>query len=196
MLKITTCVRHSINSHPFGSKSISHPIPVVHLFQNLTLKIQGQCHWWGEYLKSQHGSFILSTHILFTPCQSAIQSLRYNFFKIWPWKSKANVMGEVNVESHNNSPAFRRLTSLSFYVNLPSHPWDTTFSKFDLENPRAWSWLRSKWKSQNGCNILSIHIFFVPCQSALPSWDKTFSKFDLENSRSMPNDHDVAQLQV
>ena len=32
-----------------------------------------------------------------------------------------------------------RLTSLSFHVNRPFHPWDTKFSKSDLENPR-WRW--------------------------------------------------------
>ena len=41
-LKVTTWVQHSIDSHPFRSMSISHPIPEIRLFQNLTLKIQGQ----------------------------------------------------------------------------------------------------------------------------------------------------------
>ena len=124
-------------------------------------------------------------------------------------------MGEVKVWSHNVSLAFYLLTSLSFHVNRPSHSWDTTFSKFDLENPRSRSWKRwtmkvTTWvcrlksllfhvnlpshswdmtfskkniwprkskvkvmgegnvESQSGCNILSIHIAFVPCQSALP----------------------------
>ena len=36
------------------------------------------------------------------------------------------------------------------HVNRPSHSWDTTFSKFDLENPRSRSWVRgtltvTKW---------------------------------------------------
>ena len=42
MLKVTTWVQHFIVSHPFHSRSISHPIPEIRLFQNLTLKIQGQ----------------------------------------------------------------------------------------------------------------------------------------------------------
>ena len=69
--------------------SIGHPIPEKHLFQNLTLKIQGQGHGWGV-----------------------------------SW-------------NHNMGPTFYRLTSLSFHVNRPSHSWDTTFSKFNLENPRS-----------------------------------------------------------
>ena len=196
--------------------SIGPPIPEIQHFQNLTLKIQGQGHEWGESWKPQHGSNILSTHIPFIPCQSAIPFLRYDFFKIWPWKSKVNAMVEVKVQSNKVGVTSYRLTSLSFHVNRPSHSWDTAFSKFDLENPRSRSWVRGKlkvptwvqysidshlfnsmsighpipeiwlfqnltlkiqgqghgwgecWESQSGCNILSIHIPFVPCQSALP----------------------------
>ena len=36
--------------------SISHAIPEKRLFQNLTLKIQGQGHGWGECWKSKHRS--------------------------------------------------------------------------------------------------------------------------------------------
>ena len=92
------------------------------------------------------GYYILSTHIPFVPCQSALPFLRYSIFKIWPWKSKVKVMGEGNVESHNMGPTFYRLTSLSFHVNWTSHSWDTAFSKFDLENPRSRSWLRGTLK--------------------------------------------------
>ena len=81
-------------------------------FQNLTLKIQGQGHGRGAHWKSHHGSNILSTHTLFVPCQSAIPFIRYDFLKIWPWKSKVKVMGEGNGESHNMGPTFYRLISL------------------------------------------------------------------------------------
>ena len=121
--------------------SIGHAIPEIQLFQNLTLKIQGQGHGWGGPWKSQHGSNILLTNIPFIPCQSAMPFLRYDFFKIWAWKSKVKVMGEVNVESHNMGSTFW-LTSLLFHVNRPSYFRHTTFSKFDLENPRSRSWLR------------------------------------------------------
>ena len=94
-LKAIKWVLHPIDSHPFRSMSIGHPIPEIQHFQNLTLKIQGQSHGWGESWKSQHGSNILSTHIPFIPCQSAIPFLRYDFFKIWPWKSKVKVMGQT-----------------------------------------------------------------------------------------------------
>ena len=145
-LKVTTCVQHYIDSHPFRSLLIYHPIPEIQLFLNLTLKIQGHGHGWSQSWKLQSGCNILLTHIPFVPCQLAIPFLRYSILKIWPWKSKAKVMGEVNVESHNTCPTLNRLTSLSFHVNLPSHSWDTTFSKFDIENPRSRSWLRSKLK--------------------------------------------------
>ena len=205
--------------------SIGHAIPDM-TFWNITLKIQGQGHGWGQGWKSQSVCNILSTHIPFIPCKSALpflrcsifkiwpwvcnfkiwpwkskvkvtgegyfeshnmvfkiwpwkfkvkvivevkveshkvgvtscgltflvpcqlalQFLRKSIFKIWPWKSKVKVMGEVDIESHNMGPTCYRLTSLWFYVNRPSHSWDTTFSKFDLENPRSKSWVRGTLK--------------------------------------------------
>ena len=136
-LKVTKWVLHPIDSHRFGSKSIGHSIPEIQHFQNLTLKIQGQGHGWGGHWKSQSRCNILSTHIPFVPCQSAIPFLRYDFFKFWLWKSKVKVMGEVDIESHKVDVTSYRLTSLSFHVNRPFHSWDTVFSKFDLENPRS-----------------------------------------------------------
>ena len=51
-------------------------------------------------------------------------------------------MVEVKIESHKVGVTSYQLTSLSFHVNRPSHSWDTAYSKFDLENPRARSWVR------------------------------------------------------
>ena len=114
--------------------AIWHPIAELRRFQKLTLKIKGQGHGWGHSLKSQCGSNILSTHFPFVLCQSGIPFLSYDLFKIWPWKSRVKVMGEVTVQSHNVGLTSYRLTSLSFHVNRPSNSWDTTFSRFDLEN--------------------------------------------------------------
>ena len=111
-LKVTKWVLHPIDLHPFCSMSIGPTIPEIQHFQNLTLKIQGQGHGWGECWKSQHGCNILSTHIPFVPCQLDLPFLRYSIFKIWPWKSKVNVMGEVDIESHKMGPTFYWLTSL------------------------------------------------------------------------------------
>ena len=80
-LKVTTWVRHSIDSHPFNSMSIVHSIPKIWLFLNLTLKIQCQGHGWGESWKSQSECNIVSTHIPFVPCQSPLQFLRYSILK-------------------------------------------------------------------------------------------------------------------
>ena len=115
-------------------------------FSKFDLEIQGQGHGWGGHWKSQSRCKILLTHIPFVPCQSAIPFLRYNFFKIWPWKSKVKVMGEVAIKSHAMGPAFYRFTSLKLHVNRSSHSWDMTFSKFDLENPRSRSWVRGTLK--------------------------------------------------
>ena len=135
------------NSHPFHSKWVKPPIVELQQFPYFTLKIQGQGHGWGQSLKSQCESNILSTHIPFVPFQWAIPFLRYDFLKIWPGKSKVKVMVEVKVQSHKVGVTSYRLTSLSFHVNRPSHSWDTAFSKFDLENPRSRSWVRGKLKA-------------------------------------------------
>ena len=50
-------------------------------------------------------------------------------------------MGEATVQSHNVGLTSYQLTSLSFHVNRPSHPWHTAFSKFDLENQGSRSWV-------------------------------------------------------
>ena len=76
---------------------------------------------------------MLSTHIPFVPCQSAIPFLWYDFFKIWPLKPKVKVMVEVNVESHKVSVTSYQLTSLSFHVNRPFHSWDTKFPNLTLK---------------------------------------------------------------
>ena len=110
------------------------------------LEFKGQGHKWGHSSKSQWGSNILSTHIPFVPCQSGIPFVSYDFFKMWPWKSKVKVMGEVTVQSHNVGLAPYRITSFSFHVNRPSHSWDTAFSKFDLGNQGSRSWVRSQFK--------------------------------------------------
>ena len=123
-----------------------HAIPGIQLFQNLTLKIQGQGHGWGQSWKSQHGAYIQSTHIPFVPCHSGISFLSYDFLKIWPWKSRVKVMGEVTVQSHNVDLTSYWLTSLSFHVNRASDSWVTTFSKFDLENQGSMSWVCSQFK--------------------------------------------------
>ena len=144
--KVTMLVKHPIDSHAFRSMSIGPPILEIQHFQNLTLKIKGQGHGWGHSSKSQCWSSILSTNIPFVLCQSALPFLRYSIFKIWPWKSRVKVMGEVTVQSHNVGLSSYRLTSLSFHVNRPSHSWDTAFSKFDLENQGSRSWVRSQLK--------------------------------------------------
>ena len=86
-----------LKNWPWKSMSIWHPIVELRLFQNLTLKFKGQGHRWGHSSMSQCGYNILSTHIPFVPCQSALPFLRYSIFKIWPWKSSVKVMGEVTV---------------------------------------------------------------------------------------------------
>ena len=68
--------------------------------------------------------------------------LRYSIFKIWPWISKVKVIAQ----GHKVGITPYRLISLSFHVDRPTHSWDTAISKFDVENSRSRSWVRSKLK--------------------------------------------------
>ena len=159
--------------------SIWHPIPELWLIQNLTLKIKGQGHEWGHSLKSQCGSSILSTHIPFVPCQSALPSLGYSIFKIWPWKWRVKVMGEVTVWSHNVGLTSYRLTSFcSMSIGYP-------FLSYDW----VWPW-KSKVKVMGEVDIENHNVglayyrltsFSFHVNWASHSWDSAFSKFDLEN---------------
>ena len=135
---------NTIDSYPFRSMSIGPPIPGIQLFQNLTLKIQGQglrsnlkVTTWVQHSFDSHP---------FVSCQLGIPFLSYDFFKIWPLKWRVKVMGEVTAQSHNVGLTSYRLTSLAFHVNLASHSWVTTFSKFDLENQGPRSLVKSQFK--------------------------------------------------
>ena len=131
--KVTMWIQHLIGAHPFHSMSIGHLIPELRFFQNLTLKIKGQFHGWGHSSKLQCGSNILSAHILFIPCQSDIRFLSYDFFKIWPWKSRVKVMGEVTVQSHNVGLTSYRFTSLSSMSIGPPIPEIQHFQNLTLK---------------------------------------------------------------
>ena len=118
--------------------SIGPPIPEIQHFKNLTLKIQGQGHGWDGHWKSQHGSNILSTHIPWIPCQSTIPFLRYDFFKIWSWKSKVNVMGE-GCERWKSQSGCNILSTHIIYVPCQSALPFLRYRIFKiwLENPRS-----------------------------------------------------------
>ena len=104
------------------------------------MKIQGHC--WGQSSKTQCESNILSTHIPLVPCQSTLPFLRYSIFNIWPSKSKVKIIAQ----GHKAGITPYGLISLSFHIDRPSDSWDTAISKFDVENSRSRSWVRSKLK--------------------------------------------------
>ena len=158
--------------------SIGPPIPEIQHFQSLTLKIQVQ----GHSSRSQRMYTTLSIHILFVPCQSALPFLGYSYFKIWHWKFKVKVMGEVNVTTlvqHSvNSHPFRSIES------------GIQFLSYDFS--KIWPW-KSRVKVMGEVKVeshnmgptfsrltsLSLHV-----DRASHSWVTTFSKFDLENQGS------------
>ena len=160
--------------HPMDSyhcMSIHPLIPMIELFLNLTFKIQGQSH----SSRSHNRNNILSTLV---PCQLALPFPRYSIFKIWPWKSKVKVIAQ----GHKIGITPFRLTSLLFHVHRPCHSWDTAISKFDVENSRSRSWVRSKWSNMGPTfSRLTSLLFHVNRPSH--SWVMTFFKIWPWNSK-------------
>ena len=83
--KVTQWVQHPIHSNPFCSMSISPSTAQIQLFQNWTLKFQGQVQGWGQNSGSHCESYFLLTDIAFVSCQSAITFLWCRYLKIGPW---------------------------------------------------------------------------------------------------------------
>ena len=139
--------------------SIGPPIPEIQHFQSLTLKIQGQ----GHSSRSQRRYTTLSIHILFVPCQSALPFLGYSYFKISHWKFKVKVMGEVKVK-----------VTTWVQHSVDSHPFGSMSIGPPIPEIQHFQSLTLKIqgqghssRSQRMYTTLSIHILFVPCQSAL-----------------------------
>ena len=113
------------------------------------------------------------THISFIPSQSKFPFLKFGYWKIWPWKYKVKVRGEVKVLSHNLG-----LTSYQTVLEIPTGPpvrgrqlWRRTgnflliFLQFNVYDLRFKPWGPTTfWLSFQHC-ILWIHI--LVCQSTL-----------------------------
>ena len=122
---------------------------------------------------------ILSTHIHFVPCWSALQYLRCSYLNDWPWKSSmswAKSKFKVTTWVHHS---------------VDSHPFGSMSNGPPIPEIQHFQSLTLKIqgqghssRSQRRYTTLSIHILFVPCQSALPFLDTAILKFDIENSRS------------
>ena len=152
--------------------------------KNLIMKIQGQGHRWGQSLKSQLGSIILSTPILWFLVNPRSYCYDRAFQKFDLQNFKAKVIAQCHIVGITSYP----LISLSFHVNLPSHSWDTAILK-------NWPWT-SKVKVMGEVEIQSHNVTLLSWTSCRltylwfhvkwpsHSWDTAFSKFDLENQRS------------
>ena len=140
-------VQHPIDSYSFHPLSTVPPIPQIPLFQNCPWKSKVKAM---DEVKIQ-GHIVSPTFywllpLSFIPCQLALPFLKFSFSKIWPWKTKVKTMDEVKVQSHIVGPASYSLTFFSLHANQPSPFWAAAISKFDLENERSSSWVRSKLK--------------------------------------------------
>ena len=131
-LKVTSWVKHSIDSHPFNSMSIGHPIHKIWLLKNLTLKIQGQGHGWGARWKSQHGSNILSTHIPLIPCQSAIP------FLIWLFQ---NLTLKIKGQGHGWGRSWKSQSGCNILsTHIPFIPCQSALPFLRYSTFKIWPW--------------------------------------------------------
>ena len=180
--------------------SIGPPIPGIQLFQNLTLKIQGQGHKWGQSWKSQRGYNIQSTPIPFVPCQSGIPCPSWYFFNIWPF---LKIKGQGHASGHTSKSQcdFKILST-----HIPFFPCQLGISFLSYDFFKIWPW-KSRVKVMGEVTLqshnvgltsyrltsLSLHV-----NRASHSWVTTFSKFDLENqgSRSWVRSHFKVKMGV
>ena len=132
LFKATWWFQHPIDSHPFRSLSMDTLIFEIQLFQNLTLKIQGQDHGKVEALGHKVGPTI------FWPTHP------FNYMSIGPPIPEIRLFKKLTLKiqgqghsSRSHRPTSNQLTSLPFHVNQPSHSWYMVISKFDLENPKV-----------------------------------------------------------
>ena len=161
---ILVCFHRHIQRTSLSFQVSRPPIPEIQQFQYFTLKIQGQCYRWGQSSKSNHGSNILSIQILFFHGNLPFHTYDIDFFKISLWKSKVKVIAEGHIVGITPY----RLISVSFDVDEPSNSYIQLFKNLTLKIQGEGHGWGERWKSQHGSNILSPHIPFVSCQSAIP----------------------------
>ena len=149
--------------------------------KNLTLKIQGQGHGWGQSSKSHCESNILSTHIPLVPCQSALSFQINSIFKIWPWKSSGQG------HSSRSQSRYKTLSTHIPFVPCRSALPFLRYRYFKIWPKKFMVKVMGEVKVQSHnmgpkfspLTTLSFHVNWASHSRVM-----TFSKFDLENPGS------------
>ena len=111
--------------------------------------------------RSWSWSWMTYCHLL-CAMSSSPPILKYNYFKIlpwksmvkvicvvkgqghiWPWKFKVKVMAKVKPDGHIRALVLNRYVCFSFCGNRTIFGWDIANSVFDLEKSRSRSWRKS-----------------------------------------------------
>ena len=116
-----------IDSHPFCSMSIDPSIPEIQLFQNLTLKIQGQGHERGQSPKPQSVSHFLSIHIILFHVNQPSHSWNTAFTKFDLEKSRSSSWDKPKFKTIKGVPLPIDSHPLSFRVHRTSHSFDAFY---------------------------------------------------------------------
>ena len=140
------------------------------------------------------------------PCAMSIgpPSLRYSYFKIWPWRTMVKVMCVVKGQVHgwpskfkgkvmvNVKPIghiwgleFNRYVCFSIRGNRTTFGWDIGNSIFELVNSRSRSWPRSNLVVTFEALEFNQYVCFsFRGNQTIFGWYIANSIFDLENSKS------------
>ena len=130
MLGMSSNVKFTYRLTSFRFMFIGYPIPGMRLFQNLTLKIQGQGHRWGHSSKAQSlfVCFLLLLHInSYSSCAMPIDS---TIPVIWLFKNLVKGRGKKNEVSIHSMYCI----SFLFHVNRTSHPYGKINGMFCHKN--------------------------------------------------------------
>ena len=103
---------------PFCSKSIIYPFPEIQLFQNVTLKIQGQGHGWGQRTRSHNGTLIANDTYAITNRVFAHENTHP---KLW---NKIHHK-KIQTEFLQNLNRWEFMLSKSIFANSYMFTWNT-----------------------------------------------------------------------
>ena len=146
----------------------SQPGRSLHLTSPCSLKGHSHGHEW-------------MTPIPFVQCQLALPFMRYSYKKIWPWKSKVNVIAKVKIIGYHWGLVLKRYIHFSFCADWMILSKDIANSIFDLENWRSRPRQSQTHWSHLEPGVKSMCLIFVLWQSDIFGWDRANVIFDLEN---------------
>ena len=169
--------------------SIDPAIPGIQQFQNLTLKIQGSGHGWGQSWKSLW-------------VQHCWMSIEHPVPELWLFqnltlkiKGQGHGWGHSSKSQGGSNILSTHIPFVPCQSGIPLLSYD--FFKIWPSNSRIKVMGEVRVQSHNvGLTSYQLTPLLFHVNRPSHSWNTPFSKFDLENQGSRSNDPNVAELQV